>query len=70
MRYQRKPQRSPHQIAKELADARHQPFYAFGRDWQGDIFYSSIYQVTKGMSPVAYKAVCDELRRLGYYVHS
>lgn len=61
---------SPEQIAEELATGRRQPFTAFGREWQGDIFYSGIHYRTKRMPPNAFQRVCDILREKGYYVHS
>lgn len=67
-------QKSPEQIAGELAESRRQPFTAFGKQWQGEIFYSDIYRSIKGYSKRAstavFTAVCRLLEQQGYYIHS
>lgn len=62
------------EIAKELADMRREPFHGMGRDWQGDIFYSTISQELRReriRDPTGdfYCKVCDLLRQQGFYVH-
>jgi len=61
---------TPKKIAEELARGRLQPFDAFGKHWQGDIFYSDIYFLTKKMPGSAYQKVAEILRDKGFYVHS
>lgn len=67
-------QKSPEQIADELADSRRKPFTAFGKQWQGDIFYSDIHRAIKGYSKRAFtavfQAVCRLLEQQGFYIHS
>jgi len=65
-----KVRQSPEEIAEELAKGRLQPFDAFGKHWQGDIFYSDIHYRTKKMPPSAFQKVVDILRGKGYYIHS
>ena len=65
-----KVKQSPEEIAEELAKGRLQPFDAFGKHWQGDIFYSDIHLLTKKMSHQAFQDVVDILRSKGYYIHS
>lgn len=65
-----KVKQTPDQIAEEMAKGRLQPFDAFGKHWQGDIFYSWIHDRTKWMPVSAFQQVADLLRGKGYYVHS
>lgn len=66
----KKVQKTPEEIAEELAKGRLQPFDAWGKHWQGDIFYSDINRVTRNQGYDAFSKVCDILREKGYYVHS
>lgn len=61
---------SPEEIAEELAKGRLQPFDAFGKHWQGDIFYSDIHYRTKKMPAPDFQKVVDILRSKGYYIHT
>ena len=61
---------TPEQIAEVLATARHNEFDAFGKHWQGDIFYSDIYTATKKLPAGVYSQVAQLLRNKNYYVHS
>ncbi|GAI66634.1 unnamed protein product [marine sediment metagenome] len=63
-------QKPPEQIADELADSRRNPFTAFGKQWQGEIFYSDIHYRTKKMPASVFQNVVDLLREKGYYIHS
>ena len=65
-----KVRQTPQEIAEELAKGRLQPFDAFGKHWQGDIFYSDIHLYTRKMSHQAFQEVVDILRSKGYYIHS
>lgn len=63
------------ELVKELANGRRRPFTAFGKEWQGDIFYSDIHsalQCTYGKHYPAglHKQACDGLRAEGFYIHS
>jgi len=65
-----KVRQSPEEIAEDLAKRRLMPFDAFGKHWQGDIFYSDIHYRTKKMHATAFQKVVDILRTKGYYIHS
>jgi len=65
----RRTNQTPEEIAEEMAKGRLNPFDAFGKHWQGDIFYSDIHYRTKKMPASAFQKVCDLLRGMGYYVH-
>ena len=63
------------QVIRELADGRREPFKAFGRQWQGDIFYSTIHQRLKSVfgkhySQRIHSHVCRGLEAEGFYIHS
>lgn len=62
--------KSPKEIAEELVEERRQPFKAFGKDYQGDIFYSDIHRLTEGMAAQAFNEIVSILEAEGYYVHS
>lgn len=64
------PKLTPEQIADEMAKGYLSPFDAFGKHWQGDIFYDSIYARTKKMPVSVYHQVAELLRGKGYYIHS
>jgi hypothetical protein len=61
---------TPEQIAEEITKSRFQPFDAFGKYWQGDVFYSWIQDRTVKRPYEVFSKVCDILRDKGYYVHS
>lgn len=61
---------TPEEIAEDLAKGRLMPFDAFGKHWQGDIFYSDIHYRTKKMSASIFQRVADLLRARGFYIHS
>lgn len=61
---------TPEQIAENIAVAYLKPFDAFGKHFQGDIFYSWIYDRTKKMPASVYQQVANLLRDKGYYIHS
>jgi len=63
-------QKTPKEVATELAEGRRTPFHAFGRDWEGDIFYSTVYLATKERDYAFTAEVTEEMRRMGFYVHS
>ena len=58
------------EVAEEMANARRQPFTAFGKEWQGDIFYSDIHFRTKKCPATVHAEVCQILRDKGFYIHS
>ena len=66
----RQARQTPEEIAEKLAEGRLMPFDAFGKHWQGDIFYSDIHLYTKKMSHYDFQRVVDLLREKGYYIHS
>jgi len=61
---------TPEQIAEELAQGYSQPFDAFGKHWQGDIFYSAIHDRIKKAPASDFQEVVNILRSKGYYIHS
>ena len=65
----KKEHKTAEQIAEEIIQGRTQPFTAFGKEWQGDVFYSDIHMRTK-KSYADYQKVVDILHRRGFYVHS
>jgi len=63
------------ELVKDLANGRRRPFAAFGKEWQGDIFYSDIHftlQCTYGKHYPDYlhRQACEGLRDEGFYIHS
>jgi len=66
--------KSPEQIAGELADSKRSPFTAFGKQWQGEIFYSDINRAIKGYperaTTAVFLSVCKLLEQQGFYIHS
>ena len=63
--------RNPIEVAKELAAAREMPFNAYGKEYRGSIFYSDINLALGKRAPYRdFSTVCDELRKLGFLVHS
>lgn len=58
------------QVAEEMAIGYYKPFTAFGKDWQGDIFYSAINLRTKRYPATVHSEVCQILRNKDFYVHS
>lgn len=61
---------TPEQIAEDMAKAYLNPFDAFGKHFQGDIFYSWIHDRTKTMPANVFQQVANLLRDKGYYIHS
>jgi len=61
---------TPEQISDDMAQDYLRPFDAFGKHWQGDIFYSWIHDRTKKMPDNAFQRVANLLRDKGYYIHS
>ena len=66
----KKVKQTPEQIAEELAEGYLKPFDAFGKHFQGDIFYAWIHDRTKGMPASTFSQVADLLRGKGFYIHS
>ena len=66
----RQPKRTAEEIAQQLADSRHKPFDAFGKHWEGDVWYSDIDHATRKLPASVYSQVCAILENKGYYVHS
>ena len=67
----RRQTRSAEEYAEELASARRRPFTAFGRDWQGDIFYSDVFTCLKSEKATHLNSeVCKILTKKGFYLHS
>jgi len=66
----RKQHESPETIAERIAEAHRRAFQAFGREWQGDVFYSTIQLHTKKLPTGTFHKVCDLLKDKGFYVHS
>jgi len=63
------------ELVKDLANRTRRPFTAFGREWQGDIFYSNIHLTLqhaygKHYPGSLHKQACDGLRAEGFYIHS
>lgn len=66
----RSTRKTSEEIAEEMAKGYYRPFTGFGKQWQGDIFFSDIYTRTKKHSAADTQRVADLLRSKGYYVHT
>ena len=57
------------EIAEEIAQGYRKPFEAFGRQWEGKVFYSDLHRRTKGQSDRVFLDVCRFLKAKGFYLH-